>query len=118
MILEKDYGTFPFRGEDFKLESSYHSSGGRNSSIPRDSLTKTKYIKIITKADEIAKIKEDTSCGIIWETPKGDFKGIAISLNLNKKKIIIITTYLFGSKTSDKVLKNSGQRILIGKLND
>lgn len=117
MILEKDYGEFDFRDEKFKLESSYHTKGPRkNSKIPRDALTKTKYVKIITQGEIKTRIKNNTDCGIIWEDNKGGFKGILIIIDTKSKSIKIITTYLFSSKTPDKVLNKATQRIFIGKL--
>ena len=117
MILEKLYGEFQFRNDSFSLESTYHTKGVRtNNKIPRDALTKTKYIKIISQGDSTETIKNNKRTAIIWEDNKGTFKGILITLNPKTNKITIITTYLFASKHPDKVLNKADQRIFIGKL--
>ena len=117
MINEKDYGRISFRSDEYVLQSSFHTQSARGGSqVPRDSLSKTMYSKLITLGDESEKIEDNKKVAIIWKTEDNHFKGILITLNPLKKKIVIITTYLFKSKTSDKVLKNAEQRIILEKI--
>ena len=111
VITEKDYGEFKFRGEEYKLKTSFHTHSKRGK-IPRDSLTKTKYVNIITKGESI--IKNEKSA-IIWEWKDGYYKGLLVVQK--GKTILIITTILTAkNKNPDKLFPNITNRINIGKL--
>ena len=116
MILEKDYGEVILDGKSFSLVSSNHSHQPRNGDIPRNTLTKTKLIKILEKAYSIKSFIDKEKTAIIWEDENSNFKGLLISVNLDTNKITIITAYMFNSK-EDKLMKNIQNRIVIGKLN-
>jgi len=114
VILESDYGLVNFRGEEYHLKSSYHTQAPRDGSpVPRDSISKTKYQKLIDLANAKEHIKENVKVGIIWKHSNGKYKGILITAMSATKTILVITTYLFNSEFSSKIFPKADQRIIL-----
>lgn len=106
MILdEKDYGSFTFRGKEYKLRTTIHANAPRGtSSIPRDSLSKSKYVEVVTAADNQKHIKDNTITGIVWKHSNGFYRGVLIIIK--EDLITIITTILSKNKTERSVFRD------------
>jgi len=106
MILdEREYGDFNLNGKHIQLQTALHTHDARgNSQIPRDSLSKTKYVEVLTTADEQQHLKDNAVTGIIWKHSNGFYRGILVVI---KDKIAtIITTILSKNKTPRDVFRS------------
>jgi len=114
IILEKDYGFIDFNNKSYSLKTSMHTKEKRGT-IPRDSLSKTKYSKIINSANDIKKLEDKVV--ITWEHKIKNNKGLLVQVNNTKQEIFIITTILSINKNSDKILPGNDNRVHIKSLN-
>lgn len=106
MILdEREYGDFKLNGKTVQLQTAIHTHDARgNSQIPRDSLSKTKYVEVLTSADEQKHLKDDSVTAIVWKHSNGFYRGILVAL---KDKIAtIITTILSKNETPRDVFRS------------
>lgn len=111
MILERYIGQY----KDYSINTSYHTNSSRKgNNIIRDSLSKSKYIRLIAERFNDYP-KNGTKFVITWEHKEGNYKGLLVSIK--DKDITIITTVLTNNKNPDKILQNENVRFNLGKVN-